>query len=60
MVLINTKFCKGCQICVDFCPKHIIKLDDMQKAQIIDQSKCISCGFCELRCPDYAITVVKE
>jgi len=57
---INTKFCKGCGICVYFCPKKILALDELGKVYVIEPEKCIMCGQCELRCPDYAIKVVKD
>ena len=49
--------CKGCGICVSFCPKHILALDTLGKVYVIDESECINCGQCELLCPDYAIYV---
>ena len=34
MVHINIQWCKGCGICVAFCPKKALSLDEMtQKAQ---------------------------
>lgn len=59
MVVINEKLCKGCLICVEFCPKNVLSLNKLQKATVKNSENCISCGLCELRCPDYAITVRK-
>lgn len=62
----NTDNCKGCGLCVDACPKHILRLatDKINKkghhpAEIIDQSACIACACCALMCPDVIITVEK-
>ena len=59
--------CKGCELCGDACPKHIIALakDRLNAkgfipAEIIDQEKCIGCAFCASRCPDVVITVEKD
>ena len=52
--------CKGCNICVAFCPKKILALDTLGKIYVIDETQCIQCGQCELRCPDFAIRVTKE
>ena len=59
-VIINRKFCKGCGICVAFCPKQVLELDEMGKVVDKNAEACISCGQCELRCPDFAIQVVKK
>ena len=51
---IKKEWCKGCGICVAFCPKNVLDLDE-GKINIKDIDACIKCGQCELRCPDYAI-----
>lgn len=51
--------CKGCNICVTFCPKKILALNELGLIYVLDQEKCIKCGQCELRCPEFAIKVTK-
>ncbi len=51
---VRKELCKGCRICVEFCPKNVLEIED-DKVKIKDINKCIQCGLCELRCPDYAI-----
>ena len=51
--------CKGCGICVAFCPKQVLAVDALGKVQVVQGEVCIACGQCELRCPDYAIFVDK-
>jgi 2-oxoglutarate ferredoxin oxidoreductase subunit delta len=53
---INQSWCKGCGICVAFCPKDALEMVD-GKAQLKQPNECILCGICELRCPDYCIYV---
>ncbi len=57
-VSINTKWCKGCGVCVAFCPKKALCLEN-EKA-VHDEALCIQCGMCELYCPDLAVTVDKS
>ena len=59
-VEINRDFCKGCGICVAFCPKEVLELDDHEKAVVKHLEKCNACTLCELRCPDMAIEVRSE
>lgn len=51
---VNKEWCKGCGICVAFCPRDVLGIKD-GKVNIEDIDSCIECGQCELRCPDYAI-----
>lgn len=56
---INTAWCKGCGICVAFCPKKVLKLTN-GKVEIIDRDLCLKTGVCENLCPDFAIYLVEE
>ena len=56
--LINQDWCKGCSICVYFCPGKVLKLNTMEKVEVINPQNCICCKFCELRCPDLAIEIL--
>ena len=59
-VMIYDKWCKGCGICVAFCPKKVLEFDEVrQKPMVARPEDCIRCGLCELRCPDFAITRVE-
>ncbi len=57
-VTINTPWCKGCGVCVAFCPKSALSL--VNEKAVHDAEKCIICGMCELYCPDLAVTVDKS
>ncbi|MFZ7103817.1 MAG: 4Fe-4S dicluster domain-containing protein [Peptococcaceae bacterium] len=54
---INKKWCKGCSICVDFCPKNVLFINDENKGAVGNIENCTGCMMCEYRCPDYAIRV---
>jgi len=65
-VTFNIDKCKGCGLCVDACPKHILFIDSSiinakghNPAQIMDQNACITCAFCATMCPDCVIKVEK-
>ncbi len=60
MITIKEARCKGCNICVAFCPKAVLALDTLGKVQVVNHEACIACGLCELRCPDYAIFIDKK
>jgi len=63
---INPKYCKGCLICVDVCPKKALKPAEKinAKGYILpeedDMSRCTGCGLCEVMCPDFAIAIETE
>ncbi len=65
-VFIDINKCKGCGLCVEACPKDILKLDDKKinikgyhPSSCIDMDKCIGCAFCATMCPDLCIKVEK-
>lgn len=50
-------WCKACGICIAFCPKKVFDRDEEGKPLIERPDDCIGCRFCELHCPDFAITI---
>ena len=54
--LIRENWCKGCNICVAFCPKKVLELR-AGKVFAARPEDCIGCKLCELRCPDFVITI---
>ena len=65
-VVLNEARCKGCELCITFCPKKVLKLADHMNAKgyhpamLADEENCISCGTCARMCPDAVIEVFKE
>jgi 2-oxoglutarate ferredoxin oxidoreductase subunit delta len=54
--VIRERWCKGCNVCVAFCPKKVLELRE-GKVFAARPEDCIGCRLCELRCPDYAIEI---
>ena len=64
-IKIDSSKCKSCYLCVDVCPKKLIK-----KSETIGKtgncvvefddknSQCIGCAQCAMVCPDMAIVEV--
>ena len=58
-VRLFSSWCKGCGICVAFCPTKTLEISPITgKCIIVLAEACTKCGLCELRCPDFAVTVV--
>ena len=55
-IKINTAWCKGCSICVAFCPKKVLEVKN-GKVVIENGEACIHCKLCQYRCPDFAIFI---
>jgi 2-oxoglutarate ferredoxin oxidoreductase subunit delta len=56
--------CKGCELCVAFCPVEILSLDKERinkngyhLISVSDIDKCIACAQCAIVCPDSVIKV---
>ena len=65
-VTIDAKYCKGCKLCIDVCPRHALRLSGKLSdsgIEIIafdDTAGCTACCLCALMCPDAAVTVTAD
>ena len=50
-------WCKSCGICVAFCPKGCLEQDEERSPRVTRPDLCSGCGWCEIHCPDFAISV---
>jgi len=62
-LFIEDRYCKGCGICIEFCPAKILKKSKKMNSrgyfppESSEMDKCKKCGMCSLLCPDFAIVV---
>jgi 2-oxoglutarate ferredoxin oxidoreductase subunit delta len=62
-VYIIPNRCKGCNLCIHFCPCHVLQesVDINAKGyhypELISakEAACVHCDFCTLICPEFAI-----
>ncbi len=59
-ITVNEAWCKSCGICINFCPKKVLISDERGFPVAKNIDDCIHCNLCELRCPDFAISVEKK
>jgi 2-oxoglutarate ferredoxin oxidoreductase subunit delta len=65
-VKINEKLCKGCYLCIRFCPVGVFVRSGTigelgyNVAEVESPEKCTGCKACLLYCPDFAVAVEKE
>lgn len=66
MISIDERYCKGCFLCVSYCPKKVIAKSAKTNSKgytlpyAANPDECSKCKTCELMCPDLAITVEGE
>jgi len=63
---INPAWCKGCALCVSFCPREVLGIDQsrwvggVHPVYVRQLERCTVCRNCELLCPDLAIEVIED
>ena len=64
-ITIDQERCKGCSLCIEFCPKEAIALSNKLNlkgyfvAMPREDNSCNGCATCVLMCPEIAIEVYK-
>lgn len=61
-IVIDEKKCKSCYLCIEACPKGLIKKSEIigKTGQYVvhfedEKNECLACTKCALVCPDLAI-----
>ena len=56
-VKVFGNWCKGCGICIAFCPQHVFDVGPDGHPIVAREEQCTACNWCYYRCPDSAIIV---
>ena len=67
-IIIDSEKCKGCGLCIFFCPEKVIgraghfNQKGYTPAAVIEEKaeECTGCTACALICPDVAISVYRR
>ncbi|UCH12668.1 MAG: 4Fe-4S binding protein [Candidatus Omnitrophota bacterium] len=65
-VKIDKERCKGCKLCVIFCPKQAlqeskkINKKGIYFVELKNPDLCIGCSTCAVICPECAIEILKN
>ncbi|HIP97072.1 MAG TPA: 4Fe-4S dicluster domain-containing protein [Anaerolineae bacterium] len=57
VVTVFPIWCKGCGLCIEFCPTKVFETDGEGRPVVAHPERCTGCGWCEWHCPDFAISV---
>ncbi len=64
-VYINEERCKGCGLCITFCPTHVLEraarfnTRGYHPPEAAHPENCTGCDICGHFCPDYAVYGVR-
>ena len=65
-VIFNLDRCKGCGLCVHFCPREHLRISadldsrSIHLAEVCPDNDCTACKICTLICPEAAIAIYRE
>jgi 2-oxoglutarate ferredoxin oxidoreductase subunit delta len=64
-ITIDQERCKGCCLCIEYCPKATIVLSDQLNmkgyfAAAFVNGECTGCATCAVMCPEVAIEVFRN
>jgi 2-oxoglutarate ferredoxin oxidoreductase subunit delta len=66
LIEINDNLCKGCDICIEFCPTDVFRKSDKLNRRgyylpvVARLDECTVCRLCELLCPELAIVLTEK
>jgi 2-oxoglutarate ferredoxin oxidoreductase subunit delta len=66
VILIDSDRCKGCGLCVDYCPRAVLEPSKRinrlgyHPVEAAHPEKCTGCQACVVMCPDAAIELFRR
>jgi 2-oxoglutarate ferredoxin oxidoreductase subunit delta len=63
-LVIDVEACKGCELCIEACPPHVLRMTDEsvnRRGYRYPELApgCIACKLCSLICPDFVFQVYR-
>jgi 2-oxoglutarate ferredoxin oxidoreductase subunit delta len=64
-IVVDEDWCKGCGLCVAFCPRHAMDLVEhmndrgFHPARLARPEDCGGCGQCATMCPDSCLRITR-
>jgi 2-oxoglutarate ferredoxin oxidoreductase subunit delta len=62
-LVIDVEACKGCELCIDACPPHVLEMTDHVNNRGYRYPEllpgCIACQACTAICPDFVFQVYR-
>ncbi len=56
-IKVDPEKCVGCSLCIDYCPRDVLRLNDDNIASVAFRDDCWYCDVCTFVCPVQALTV---
>jgi 2-oxoglutarate ferredoxin oxidoreductase subunit delta len=66
VVVIDAEDCKGCSLCIDFCPRNVLELvHELNRmgyhpACAVRVEDCSGCQACAQMCPEGGVTIYRR
>lgn len=63
---LNQNRCKGCELCVDACPRDVLAIGGQinalgyRPATVVQAEKCTGCKACALVCPEVVFSIYQS
>jgi 2-oxoglutarate ferredoxin oxidoreductase subunit delta len=64
-VRVKKERCKGCELCVLYCPKKILRMSSdfnpkgYHFPECFESDSCTGCKICAMMCPEVALEIYK-